>query len=50
MLLNYSSTKKLKKNYFVAAVATIVVEKQKNYSKVINWTRSTFGDFLEDVG
>ena len=40
----------MKNKHFVAAVATIVVEKQKNYSKIINWTKSTFGDFLEDVG
>ena len=38
ILLNYSSTKNC-----AVAIATIVVEKQKNYSKVINWTKSTFG-------
>ena len=45
ILLNYSSTKN-----FAVAVATIVVEKQQDYSKLINSTQSTFVDFLEDVG
>ena len=45
IILNYSSTKNC-----AVAIATIVVEKQKDYSKVINSTQSTFVDFLDDVG
>ena len=45
ILLNDSSIK-----IFALAGATIVVEKQMDYSKAVKWARSTFGDFLEDVG
>ena len=45
IILNHSSTKNC-----AVAIATIVVEKQKDYSKIINSTQSTFVDFLEDVG